>query len=203
MHLEIQCPGCDRRAYFTKTEAGCSHTCPSCSTEYVVPQPGEPLGQFELSDHARAIAADRNRCNGSPHIFLRVCAALFVFLAALKGVLALAAIYQYSVASEKTSIHEQIAASQASVFSALDAKRRQANTAFLILAIISGIESALFAYAARSLRAARRYSMCFFSAIIACLTVPVGMALGVVTVVVLLDRDVSSGFGIQRPRPAS
>lgn len=124
-----------------------------------------------------------------------------MLLAVLKAVLAVVAFYQYSIASGMTSTREQLATSQALVFSAFAAQQRQATTFFLVLAIASGIESVLYIYAARSLRATRRYSLCFFVATIACFTVPVGMALGVVTVVGLLDRDISSGFGIQRPRP--
>lgn len=69
---------------------------------------------------------------------------------------------------------------------------------FLFIAAIAG----LTIWTGRNLAQRKRYTFCFVMAIISCLSVPLGTALGVFTIVVLQRPSVKQLFGPTTPAPA-
>jgi ABC-type transport system involved in multi-copper enzyme maturation permease subunit len=71
----------------------------------------------------------------------------------------------------------------------------------LLFVLICGTISALTIWVGRNLSQRKRYTLCFVMACISCASFPLGTALGVFTLVVLLRPSVKQMFG--RPIPIS
>ena len=205
MHSELTCPGCGHRTFFALSESGKSHECPSCGTTCVVPQLGQPVSGFTLSDKAKEIRASNSVARQSSHVFLRILSALFVTLATLNLAMAVwtTVAYYSTTNSAYTFSDEGSLVLNNAVRNLTQRSRSKIQSALAIVSILSTIECVAFFVIARCLRKMTHYRSCFLIALLACLTIPFGMALGVATIVVLMDQDVSQTFYRHRQRTAS
>jgi type III secretory pathway component EscU len=205
VHLELTCPGCGHRVYLALSESGKSHACPSCETTCVVPQLGHPISEFTLSDKAKAFQTSNAVTSQSSHLFLRTLSALFIALATLKLALAVwtGAAY-YSTASSASRFNHQHALALNNAFQNFSQhSHSEFESALGFVSILSAIECLAFFRIARYLRRMTHYRTCFLIAVLACLTIPFGMALGVATIVVLMDQEISRTFFQDLPKTAS
>lgn len=203
MHLELTCPGCGQRTYLALSESGKSHTCPSCETTCVVPQLGHPVSAFTLSDKAKEIQVSNSVAQQSPHLFLRILSALFIALATLKLALAVwtGAAYYSKTSSASTFTGQQSLVLNNAVQNLRQHSQSKLKSTLGFVSILSSIECLAFFVIARCLRRLTHYRACFLIALLACLTIPFGMALGVATIVVLMDHHISQTFSRHIPKP--
>jgi hypothetical protein len=72
----------------------------------------------------------------------------------------------------------------------------------VISLVVAWVISGLTIWTGRNLALRKHYTFCFVMAVISCLSVPFGTALGVFTIVVLLRPTVKQLFGQTTPVPA-
>lgn len=207
MHLEVTCPGCGRSLAFAIAEAGNTSECPRCGTRFTVPAPGQSPTDVVGSEYAPALHS--RPLTSTPEDLsdrgIRIVSALFVLLAILKGVLCIQLCTAYFSLTDRSPSQIRVPSitNHGLLRGSHPESGRIAKSILGTILALTAFESVSLFLAGRWLRLRRRYSLCFLASLLACITIPFGTALGVVTIVLLQEPQVHMSFLRIRPDPAS
>lgn len=202
MYLEVSCPGCGHPLAFATQNAGKQARCSRCGSDFTVPAPGEPPANVTVSQLAQSmqskgpLAAPMAAAVDLSDRGIRIVCALYLLMGVLHGIVAVLLTVTWLSLSEKSpsyvtipSIHD---------YSILQSASREPFRVrgSLVGALIAchAFEALSYLLISRWLRLRIRYSLCFLIAIVACLTIPLGTALGLVTIIMLQDAEIRRSF---------
>lgn len=183
MHLQIHCPTCDRQQLVTLKDVGNQLECPSCKCTFRIPSPGQSITEVLPPPVKNGVSENTQ---DAPCLAVKITSALFIGFAVLKGFIAVNAdISEHHISrmANRTS-----SAPIGTLGSSLHMLQTNVASSIRTAKVIVAFEAIIFLITGIFLYGQTARPVCFFGSGLACLTIPIGTALGIASIVILRDQ---------------
>jgi len=191
MHISLLCPACHRGLNVPYAAIDSEHNCPLCNAQFRVPQPGDAVTDFTAAppNSTQSIPEKAGHISPPPSrdAAIVILAVLFMFFACLKAVSGVQLWRQH--ASTNTAAQKTGGAPAGTIASSIHDLQVKTAASQRMNALFAFLESLILSVTACFLFRGSFRLFCVFGSCLACLTMPLGTALGLASLVILRRRQ--------------